>query len=120
MSFLRTAVKGASFFFGYIAQDIVPSETIEIVKGQRSYNGQVEHHYWIESDGNIFDLTVDQFGNSELSVCGTKTEHQQLGFQEIEREFIASYLSFYTENSLEIERFSPIKEKIVSKIVQYA
>jgi len=81
MSFLRTAVKGASFFFGYIAQDIVPSETIEIVKGQRSYNGQVEHHYWIESDGNIFDLTVDQFGILSCLFVGLKQNISSWAFK---------------------------------------
>lgn len=118
--FPENCCEGASFFFGHIAQDMFPNETIEIVKGCRFHDNRDEYHYWVEINGGIFDLTADQFNNVGTPIFGEKTESSHLGFRELEREFISCYLLFYTENCLEIERFNPIRAEIIRQIAQYA
>jgi hypothetical protein len=118
--FPKNCCEGASFFFGHIAQDIFPNKVIEIVKGCRFDDNGEEYHYWVEINGDIFDLTADQFNNVDMPIFGMKTESSHLGFRELERECISCYLLFYTENCLEIERFNPIKAKIIRQMKQYS
>ncbi|MGZ5600882.1 MAG: hypothetical protein ACXWFX_09830, partial [Methylobacter sp.] len=66
--FPENCCEGASFFFGHIAQDMFPNETIEIVKGYRFYDKRDEYHYWVEINDVIFDLTADQFNNVDSPI----------------------------------------------------
>lgn len=117
-NFPENCCEGASFFFGYIAQDIFPDKTIEIIKGRRVRSGYTEYHYWIECQNQIFDLTANQF-NSNAPAYGVDSFQKHLGFQEVQREFISGYLLYYTENCIEAEKLFLIKNTIVSKIQHY-
>jgi len=81
-------------------------------------NKQDEHHYWVEINGSIFDLTADQFNNADLPIFGAKIDNPHLGFREFEREFISYYSFFYIQNCLDIERVNKIRAEIIRQIEQ--
>lgn len=117
--FPENCCEGASFFFGYIAQEMFPDKTIEIIKGRRVRSGHIEYHYWIECQNQIFDLTADQFKNINAPAYGISLHQKHLGFKEIQREFISCHLLYYIENCVEAERLFLIKNTIVNKIQGY-
>ncbi|WFC30143.1 hypothetical protein PT008_08105 [Proteus mirabilis] len=51
--------QGASILLGQLILDLHPNAEITIVKG--SSRKDDNHHYWLEVDKKIFDLTVEQF-----------------------------------------------------------
>jgi hypothetical protein len=51
--------QGTSILLGQLILDLHSNAEITIVKG--SSRKDDNHHYWLEVDKNIFDLTVEQF-----------------------------------------------------------
>ncbi|MGJ0626294.1 hypothetical protein [Xenorhabdus bovienii] len=58
-SFPINSCQGSSVFFGMVAQQFFPNADIKIVLS--SDRKKREHHYWLEIDKKVYDLTVDQF-----------------------------------------------------------
>lgn len=58
-SFPENAGQGASVFLGLFFTWLYPGAVINIVKGSHRTRG--EHHYWVELNARVYDLTNDQF-----------------------------------------------------------
>lgn len=58
-SFPKNSCQGASVFLGLFFTWLYPSAAISIVKG--SHPTRDEHHYWVELNAKVYDLTNDQF-----------------------------------------------------------
>lgn len=58
-SFPENACQGASVFLGLFFTWLYPGAVINIVKGSHRTRG--EHHYWVELNARVYDLTNDQF-----------------------------------------------------------
>lgn len=51
--------QGASVFFGMLLGNFFTRDTIKVVHG--STRNRLYHHFWVEADSKIYDLTLDQF-----------------------------------------------------------
>lgn len=58
--FPKDSCQSASIFFGTCLQQLFPSVVVKIVRGT-TRGDDVYHHYWVEVDNKIYDLTLDQF-----------------------------------------------------------
>lgn len=58
-SFPTNACQGASVYLSLFFTWLVPEATVRVVKG--SHRTLDHHHYWVELDGKVFDLTNAQF-----------------------------------------------------------
>ncbi|MGL6624626.1 hypothetical protein [Aeromonas jandaei] len=58
-SFPLNCCQGASVVFGMLVKLLPTQHTVTVVKGDTS-DGR-ESHYWLEVDGLVYDLTLDQF-----------------------------------------------------------
>ena len=56
--FPENSCEGASCYLGFFLLKEFPSLKIEVIHGD---NGCDEHHFWVEVNGKIYDITVDQF-----------------------------------------------------------
>lgn len=53
--------QGSSILLGLEASERFPSSKIEVVVG--STRKRDVHHYWVEVDNKVYDLTIDQFSS---------------------------------------------------------
>ncbi|MFM5439512.1 hypothetical protein ACET9K_08645 [Aeromonas enteropelogenes] len=58
-SFPLNCCQGASVVFGMLVKLLPTQHTVTVVKGD-TRDGR-ESHYWLEVDGLVYDLTLDQF-----------------------------------------------------------
>ncbi|MGN5575499.1 hypothetical protein [Enterobacter sp. Lyrl_3] len=58
-SFPTNSCQGASVYLGLFLKWLSPKSRINVVKGSHRTRG--EHHYWVEFNGRVYDLTNDQF-----------------------------------------------------------
>ncbi|HDO1322689.1 TPA: hypothetical protein P2R03_004248 [Aeromonas veronii] len=58
-SFPLNCCQGASVVFGMLVKLLPTQHTVTVVKGD-TRDGS-ESHYWLEVDGLVYDLTLDQF-----------------------------------------------------------
>lgn len=58
-SFPLNCCQGASVVFGMLVSLLPTQHTVTVVKGDT--RDRRESHYWLEIDGLIYDLTLDQF-----------------------------------------------------------
>ncbi|MDQ9205881.1 hypothetical protein QBS70_16380 [Cronobacter sakazakii] len=64
--FPKDSCESASVFFGVCVKQIFPNADVKIVHG--TTRGQSDyHHYWVEIDKKTYDLTLDQFQDSQNS-----------------------------------------------------
>jgi hypothetical protein len=58
-SFPLNCCQGASVVFGMLVMLLPTQHTVTVVKGDT--RDRRESHYWLEIDGLVYDLTLDQF-----------------------------------------------------------
>ncbi|AXF77165.1 hypothetical protein LU604_03510 [Erwinia tracheiphila] len=58
-SFPKNSCQGASVYLSLFLTWIFPDASISVVKG--SNRKRDEHHYWVELNNEVYDLTNDQF-----------------------------------------------------------
>ncbi|WP_421212090.1 hypothetical protein [Aeromonas enteropelogenes] len=58
-SFPLNCCQGASVVFGMLVKLLPTQHTVTVVKGDT--RDRRESHYWLEVDGLVYDLTLDQF-----------------------------------------------------------
>lgn len=63
----------ASLVLGYIFKDEYPNSNFFIIKAEKSNS---DRHFWIETEGNIFDLTADQLENINSPIFGEPSAPQ--------------------------------------------
>lgn len=62
----------ASLLLGKILADKYPEKDIKLVKGTNSK--KYEMHFWINADGNTFDITADQFKGVNAPLYGEESQ----------------------------------------------
>ncbi|MGM1189335.1 hypothetical protein [Serratia liquefaciens] len=60
-SFPKNSCQGASVFLSLFLTWLFPDAIIKVVKG--SNRKRDEHHYWVEVNSKVYDLTNDQFNS---------------------------------------------------------
>ena len=91
-----------------------PERTVEVVHGKSNY--PCEHHFWVEVDNIIYDITADQFDEIKFPIYGYKKHPMADHFIPIERDFASVFLLKYTKNVMEMEKLNPIYERIKSAL----
>lgn len=66
--FPKNCCEGASVLLAVLLFDEFPDRTVKVVHGENEEGD--EHHFWVEVDGCIFDLTIDQFKGIANPVYG--------------------------------------------------
>ncbi len=62
--------ESVSLIFNFLMKAEYPSAKARVVRGT---NTKHEHHFWLEIEGLIFDLTAHQFENIEAPILGEKS-----------------------------------------------
>lgn len=57
--FPENCCHGASVFFGMLLSHFLPRNSIRVTRG--STRNRMYHHFWVEVNEKVFDLTIDQF-----------------------------------------------------------
>lgn len=85
-SFPKNSCQGASVYLSLFLTWIFPDASISVVKG--SNRKRDEHHYWVELNNEVYDLTNDQFDDwlgeryhgLDLPVYAEKNTHCEITF----------------------------------------
>ncbi|WP_150104355.1 hypothetical protein [Shewanella sediminis] len=97
--FPKNSCRGASIFLGYLLNARFPDSMIELIHGSNRYKN--EHHYWLEVDGYIFDITADQFDQFSSPIYASLANPLQTYFSVIERSCVTkSYMGYALEETL--------------------
>jgi len=97
--FPKNSCRGASIFLGYLLNERFPDSMVQLIHGSNRYKN--EHHYWLEVDGYIFDITADQFDQFSSPIYASLTNPLQIHFPVIERScVIESYNDYEIEDKL--------------------
>ena len=114
--FPKNCCEHVSVFLGFYVSLKYPDLQIEIVRGKCETQSGIEYHLWLEINGQVFDLTLDQFEGYEVPIFGVAEHPMSSEFCEDKRDFIDSYMPYYYDRVLEIPRFSRGISSIVSKL----
>ncbi|EOV4650941.1 hypothetical protein ACONRW_004522 [Vibrio parahaemolyticus] len=76
----------------------------------------LQYHFWLEINGQVVDLTVDQFKGYSAPIYAGNVHPLADEYVEDEREPIGAYMGHYYNKVLEIERFSKAMSSIGCKL----
>jgi len=100
--FPKNSCRGASIFLGYLLNERFPDSRVQLIHGSNQYKN--EHHYWLEVDGYIFDITADQFDQFSSPIYASLTNPLQTYFSVVERScVIKSYIGYDLEETLKTD-----------------
>ncbi|WP_133468026.1 hypothetical protein [Paraglaciecola marina] len=106
-SFPENCCEGASLFLGYYLFLRFPDNKFEIIRGLTESAYDHVYHLWLEVDGHIFDLTIDQFPEYENPIFNSQQPHPMSDiFIEDKRLALIIYLDYYFNKVVESERFT--------------
>ncbi|MBO1894214.1 hypothetical protein HNW13_000140 [Shewanella sp. BF02_Schw] len=91
-NFPRNCCEGVSVYFAFYTMQMFPSVNVEVV---HSRNSDDEHHYWVEIDGLIFDLTADQFDECNAPIIAQASSPLENVFPICERSFASIAMCAY-------------------------
>lgn len=67
-AFPKNSCESASYFLAALLAQEFPNKEFLVVHGHQ-YTSD-EHHYWVEVDGRVIDITADQFNNVREPIYG--------------------------------------------------
>ncbi|MCU7974890.1 hypothetical protein L5M43_06300 [Shewanella sp. SW36] len=91
-NFPRNCCEGTSIYFAFLAMQLFPSANVEVV---HAWNLDDEHHYWVDIDGLVFDLTADQFDECNAPIIGDAQSPLSQMFPIYERSFASVAICDY-------------------------
>lgn len=112
--FPQNCCEGASCFLALILVDKFPDKRILVIHG--SDKDRVENHFWIDVDGLIFDLTIDQFNSFTSPVYGELEHPLKERFPITESYFVPDFFQHYVKDCLELERSNMIYSNLKQQI----
>lgn len=113
-SFPKNACEGSSCILGLLLMEKYPNLTVEIIHG---YSEEpCEHHYWVEVENIIYDITADQFDEIESPIYGVVKHPMGQHFIPIERDFASIFLYKYTQRAIEMHKINPIYKRIKTEL----
>ncbi|MUK32196.1 hypothetical protein GNP44_19245 [Aliivibrio fischeri] len=104
------------FFLGFYISLIFPELETEVVRGRNESINGLKYHFWLEINGQVIDLTVDQFKGYSIPIYAENIHPLAEEFVEDKRESIDAYMGYYCDKVLEIDRFSKAMSSIGSKL----
>ena len=110
--FPKNCCEGASNFFAFYLMDKFPHKDVQVVHGTNEDNS--ENHFWVEVDGLIYDLTVDQFEEVDVPIYGVKSHPMSFLFPSTSEVPASCSFILYAENVHGFKKLSSIYTKIVS------
>ncbi|MFS1908099.1 hypothetical protein BCU30_018325 [Vibrio lentus] len=67
-SFPKNSCESASYFLAALLAQKFPDKEFLVVHGYK--HSSDEHHYWVEVDGRVIDITADQFNKVREPIYG--------------------------------------------------
>lgn len=101
--FPRGCCEHSSVLFGYYIDLYFPQLGVEIIRGKDIENGG--YHFWLEINGKVFDLTIDQFEEADTPVYGLEQHPMSDIFCEDYRETLRTYTDYYKEKVIDIHQY---------------
>ncbi|WP_104024683.1 hypothetical protein [Vibrio hyugaensis] len=114
--FPQNCCEHTSVFLGFYISLIFPELKTEVVRGRNESVHGLRYHFWLEINGQVVDLTVDQFKGYSAPIYCENTHPLAVEFVEDKRESIGAYMGHYYDEALEIERFSKAMSSIGCKL----
>lgn len=114
-SFPKNSCEGASLFLGAYLNEKFPNTSIGYLKGYDK-NGLI--HFWLEVDGKVFDITLDQFDGFSSPLWNAVNHPLEGIYSNVERQdikdaFETSNVTNSTyKNSLMIEMRHFLEQKV--------
>lgn len=81
--FPKNSAEGASVYLAFLASEKYPTLPIDVVYAS---NQAGERHHWVEVNGQIYDITADQFEGITAPIYGESTSPLQQSFPLLERK----------------------------------
>lgn len=81
--FPKNSAEGSSVYLAFLASEKYPTLPIDVVYAS---NQAGEQHYWVEVNGQIYDITADQFEGITAPIYGESTSPLQQRFPLLERK----------------------------------
>ncbi len=81
--FPKNSAEGASVYLAFMASEKYPTLPIDVVYAS---NDVGDRHYWVEVNGQIYDITADQFEGITAPIYGESTSPLQERFPQSERK----------------------------------
>ncbi|MGP7732916.1 hypothetical protein [Oceanimonas smirnovii] len=95
----------SSMLFGYYLSLAFPEKEIMLIRGCHRGRYDKEYHFWLEVDGNIFDLTLDQFEGYSSPLFSASYHPLKEYFEEDVRTPVLEHFSHYISKVVNIECF---------------
>jgi len=113
-SFPKNSCESASYFLAALLAQKFSGKEFFVVHGYK--HSSDEHHYWVEVDGRVIDITADQFSNIREPIYGADC-HPLEGkfFQDSKTEARQAFKHF---NLVELERKKAVWRYISTLIEQ--
>ncbi|WP_339010162.1 hypothetical protein [Aeromonas popoffii] len=108
-SFPLNCCQGATVVFGMLVKLLPTQHTVTVVKGD-TRDGR-ESHYWVEIDGLVYDLTLDQFQETlgrrfegiNAPLYGAAKHPLRMHFLPSERQSAVLAFSFFCQKHANLE-----------------
>ncbi|MCX7132164.1 hypothetical protein [Aeromonas sp.] len=121
-SFPLNCCQGASVVFGMLVKLLPTQHTVTVVKGD-TRDGR-ESHYWLEVDGLIYDLTLDQFQETlgsrfdgiDTPLYGAAKHPLQMYFLPAERHSAVLAFSIFCQKHANTEEVDAALQFVRSKL----
>lgn len=87
----------SSVLFGYYLSLLLPNLQIEIIRGTDTQS----YHFWLEIDGLVYDLTLDQFDEFDLPIYAEHKHPFRATYVEDKRILLENYIPYYLDKCLD-------------------
>jgi len=82
-SFPINSCEAVSIYFAFLMMEKFPNASVEVI---HAWNSDDEHHYWVEAEGLVYDITADQFPEVPGAYYGVPTSPLLSMFSRTERK----------------------------------
>ncbi|TXZ98422.1 hypothetical protein FXE22_06015 [Vibrio cholerae] len=114
--FPQNCCEHASVFLGFYTSLIFPELEIVVVRGRNESIHGFQYHFWLEINGQVIDLTIDQFSEYSRAIYCENSHPLAVEFIEDSREQIGVYMGNYYDKALDIKAFSKAMSSICCKL----
>jgi hypothetical protein len=114
--FPNNSCEGSSCLLAWILIEKFPGLSVEVIHGK---DKESESHFWVEVDGLIFDITIDQFPEFSEPIYGYSNHPMVNQYTEIKRYFALEFLYKYINYSANIEDVNQAYNYVNNALTKY-
>ena len=103
--------EAVSTYFAFLVMEEFPQASVKVVHG---WNNDDEHHYWVEIDGLVYDITADQFPEVSQAYYGLSANPLLSIFNQTEKKSASVAMVDY--DGVEHERKDAAYQQLISLI----